>query len=713
MATLTLNSSSAGTGSWVLLQSGSCGSAAQTQAGLDGAGAAAYSKGSLALAANTNSNYTVRRLAQSQAYTVCATNGTDTASANFSTQAMAGFGNPAWQAVGTAGFSAGVADYQSLAFAPDGTPYVAYTDSSNGSKTTVRRFNGTTWDAVGGAGFSAGESISPSLAFAPDGTPYVAYQDFSNGEKTTVMRFNGTAWENVGMAAFSADAAYYQSLAFAPDGTPYVAYQDRGNGSKTTVMRFDGTAWQVVGTAGFSVSAGLNAHYQSLAFAPDGTPYVAFRNGNINPSKTTVMRFNGTTWDAVGTAGGSACGSSYPSLAFAPDGTPYVAYRDVDNSAKATVMRFDGTAWQVVGMAGFSAGTVTQQSLAVAHDGTPYVAYTDGGNGDKATVMRFNGATWETGGAAGFSADDAYYPSLAFAPDGTPYVAYTDGGKGDKTTVMRLTGTASAPTAPTGLAAVAGNGAVTLSWTAPANNGGSAIQSYAVTGTPVGGGTAVGCPATAPATTCTVPGLTNGLAYTFTVTATNAAGTSSASTSATATPQWSQPGVTLPGGGSADVQVGAPPGCTISNAQFGTTAPAGAPAGASFPLGVFSFTASGAGCENATLSVRVDYPAGSLSGLQPYKYGPATGGAAFTWFPHGTITGDTVTYSVTDNGVGDSRLAPPGVIEDPFAPVLLAPGPGGATAIPTLGQWGLMVLTLLAAAVGAAGVGGMRRRAVG
>ncbi|MFP5443042.1 MAG: IPTL-CTERM sorting domain-containing protein, partial [Betaproteobacteria bacterium] len=138
----------------------------------------------------------------------------------------------------------------------------------------------------------------------------------------------------------------------------------------------------------------------------------------------------------------------------------------------------------------------------------------------------------------------------------------------------------------------------------------------------------------------------------------------------------------------------------------------GAPARASFPVGVFSFTASGAGCTNATLSVLVDYPAGSLRGLQPYKYGPATGGAAATWFPHGTITGDTVTYSVADNGVGDNNPTL-GAIADPFAPVLLAPGPGGATAIPTLGEWGLIVLSLLAAAVGAAGVGGMRRQAVG
>ena len=260
---------------------------------------------------------------------------------------------------------------------------------------------------------------------------------------------------------------------------------------------------------------------------------------------------------------------------------------------------------------------------------------------------------------------------------------------------------ASAPGAHTGLAATAGSNAVTLSWTAPAANG-SAITGYTVTGSPAGSCTTTG------ALTCTISGLTNGVAHTFTVTASNTAGTSGASASASATPHvWTQPGVALPSGGNAGVQVGAPPGCTISGAQIGTNAPAGAPVGASFPLGVFSFTASG--CANATLSVRIDYPAGTLSGLQPYKYGPATLGAAPSWFPHGAVVGDSVIYGVTDNGVGDSNTQL-GAIADPFAPILLAAGPGGATAIPTLSEWALIVMSLLAAAVG---MGNLRRRGMG
>ncbi len=80
------------------------------------------------------------------------------------------------------------------------------------------------------------------------------------------------------------------------------------------------------------------------------------------------------------------------------------------------------------------------------------------------------------------------------------------------------------PDSPTAVTATAGPGSATLAWTAPADNG-SALQSYTVTAWPSGTTTTV--PATFVALTLT--GLQAGTSYTFTVTATNAAGTSSPS----------------------------------------------------------------------------------------------------------------------------------------------------------------------------------------
>jgi hypothetical protein len=78
---------------------------------------------------------------------------------------------------------------------------------------------------------------------------------------------------------------------------------------------------------------------------------------------------------------------------------------------------------------------------------------------------------------------------------------------------------ATVPGAPTGVTATAGNGQATVSFTAPASNGGSAITGYTVTSNPGS------IKAEGPGSPITVKGLTNGTAYTFTVTATNRIGT--------------------------------------------------------------------------------------------------------------------------------------------------------------------------------------------
>jgi hypothetical protein len=94
------------------------------------------------------------------------------------------------------------------------------------------------------------------------------------------------------------------------------------------------------------------------------------------------------------------------------------------NNGKVTVMKFNGTARETVGTPGFSDGYAEFPSLAM-DNGTPYVAYSDyaDSRNGKVTVMKFNGTGWEVVGAAGASDEPAWMPSL-FIDNGTPYGAY-------------------------------------------------------------------------------------------------------------------------------------------------------------------------------------------------------------------------------------------------------------------------------------------------
>ena len=684
MATFTFQSDTAGTGYFTLLPgaSATCGSATQTKAGQDAAGKAAFRFGSLPLIANTPASYTIRNLLALTAYTVCFSAdkiGTlaTPAGAGFTTAYAAGYEQPEWHTVGSAGFSADRSEYTSLSFASDGAPFVAYKDDGNGGKATVMKYDGSAWVTVGSAGFSAGAAMYTSLSFAPDGSPFVAYKDGANGGKATVMKYNGSAWVTVGSAGFSAGAAMNTSLSFAPDGSPFVAYEDGGNSSKATVMKYDAanSKWVVVGSAGFSADM---ASYTSLSFAPDGAPYVAYQDES-NSGKITVMKYDAATakWVTVGSAGFSASYANCISLFFKPDGVPYVAYQDSGNSAKATVMKYDAanSKWIAVGSAGFSASDAIDTSLSFAPDGTPFVAYLDGGQNSKATVMNYYGSTWFTVGRAGFSSGSAANISVSFAPDGTPFVAFKDGGNNYKVTVMRLGESLSAPTVSTYGATDITATSATLTGTFNANGAATTVSFEYGSGAPYTVVAAGQSPLAATAINATasavITGLTCNTQYSFRPLAVNSIGAINASYSTfttTACPPTAATGAATvkSGGTTLNGTVSANGGAATVTFEYGATASYGdAVSAGQSPLA--------GSARNAAVSATIT----GLTCGSVYHYRAGAGNSA------GTSYGSDATFII------------------PCAPTLTAPtvaavGTGMATITLQSGGTGTGYLTLLA-----------------
>ena len=66
-----------------------------------------------------------------------------------------------------------------------------------------------------------------------------------------------------------------------------------------------------------------------------------------------------------------------------------------------------------------------------------------------------------------------------------------------------------------------------------------------------------------------------------------------------------------------------------------------------------------------------------------------------------TVSGTTVTLTLRDGGAGDDDGAANGRIVDPGqVGVMAGSGPGGAVGIPTLSQWGLVLLAAMLGLLG-------------
>ncbi|MBP9084136.1 MAG: hypothetical protein KBH11_13725, partial [Bacteroidia bacterium] len=249
-------------------------------------------------------------------------------------------------------------------------------------------------------------------------------------------------WVNVGTQNFTPAMAGSPIIVLdKTTGTPYVAFSDGNNGDRLSVMTFDGSSWNTLGSA--AISAG--AIFQH-AFAIDkmGVLYVAYIDVAYS-NAVSVKKFDGSDWVSLDSQNTCTSGGCY-GLSFTTDtsDTPYLAYNSFSSPFSANtlnVQKFDGSNWVAVGGPDISTSDADYPSIKISPNNIPYVGYRDKSTGYKGTVRMFDGSDWVAVGPIGFTPEQANFTDIAIDNNGSVYFSYSDYSQYGSGSVMKFDGT--------------------------------------------------------------------------------------------------------------------------------------------------------------------------------------------------------------------------------------------------------------------------------
>ena len=466
-----------------------------------------------------------------------------------------------------------------------GTPSATVSGATATSVDVTGLTNGTPQYCVVTAVNTVGQSAasSPVVSATPSTVPDApTAPTASSGNGTVTLGWTDPASDG-GSAITGYDAYCSPTSPPSTSGTPSATV----SGPTATSVTVTGLA---NGTAQYCVVTAVNADGASAASSPvvSATPAPTPPDA---PTAPTIAPGNGTVtlgWTDPASDGGSAitgydayCSpTSPPSTSGTPSATVSGATAtsvDVTGLTNGTPQYCVVTAVNTVGQSAASSPVVSATPSTVPD--APTAPTASSGNG----TVTLGWTDPASDGGSAITGYDAYCsPTSPPSTSGTPsatvsgptatsvtvtglangtaqYCVVTavngDGASAASTPVVSAT-PSTVPGAPTAPTIATGNGTVTLGWTDPASDGGSAITGYdaycSPTSPPSTSGTPSATASGATATSVTVTGLTNGVTVHCVVTAVNGVGQSAASLPVVGgTPVAPSPGCSSTGTGSA------------------------------------------------------------------------------------------------------------------------------------------------------------------
>ncbi len=297
----------------------------------------------------------------------------------------------------------------SLAFGPDGSawaawgerPFTATGTEGDEGRLHVAKWSGKSWDEPAPLPIHTAGTVVENQEIRIDskGTPWILWSEIPAGfqsDNIYLAVLKDKTWSLVDDSTLTTDissSSRSHELALGPDGRPYLAYSEMvyHHDFEVYFSSWDGAHWAPI-HGSLNLDPENYASFVSVVLDSQGVPTVAFLQAS-DGFKLAVRRFNGKSWDLLGTPG--SLGARNPKVALSLGGAPVLAA--VERIVGITVRQRSNAGWVDLGSVISTPGAfVDTLDLAVDTQGDPWVIWTeDDQNGQRLGLSHWTGRSWE------------------------------------------------------------------------------------------------------------------------------------------------------------------------------------------------------------------------------------------------------------------------------------------------------------------------------